>query len=152
MGLARVSVTVSAHCGDQGRDGGNSRWDCLLRDDSCVKGRVQDSASVSRELLQATWHAHPFSDSSRRLQGLRETLLCTLRPLHPKPGLGCLDTRTWGPSRSHESHIEWGFWSQGCLPPSRAGRPHSACGGAGAGRKRHARNDVPEDVPRACTS
>lgn len=139
MGLARGSVMVSARCGDQGRDRGNSCWACLLRDDSCVKGRVQDSVSVSRELLQATWHAHPLSDSRRRLQGLREALLCTRRPLHPKPGLGRLDSRTWGagPSRSCESHIELGFRSQGCLPPSRAGCPHPAQPVRGAGRGMH---------------
>lgn len=69
VGLARVSVMASAHCGGQGRDHGNSCWDFLLHDDSCIKGRVQDSALVSRELLQAPWHAHPLSDSWRRLQG-----------------------------------------------------------------------------------
>lgn len=65
---------------------------------------------------------------------------CTLRPLHPKPGLGRPDTGTCGPSRSCESYIERAFRSQGCLPPSRAGvltRP------ASAGRKRLAQDAIP---------
>lgn len=121
MGLARVSVTASAHCGGQGRDHGNSCWDFLLHDDSCIKGRVQDSALVSRELLQAPWHAHPLSDSWRRLQGAEGDPSLHPQTTAPKARMGRLDIRTWGPSRSCMFHMEQGFQSQGRLLPSRAG-------------------------------
>lgn len=59
MAVACESLMASARCGDQGGDRDSARETLFAR------SRLQNTASMSKDLLKATCDARPYPDSSK---------------------------------------------------------------------------------------